>query len=121
MQIFDPASNRDGPTHDDCAANTIFDLPDAERGMACYYPAMGAMQGRAMVVLLQNQRASEPCFRVLVWWDARFPIEINKNPTPLHQCSAQQFIDFGAKVQKFLADEQVRLDAAMQKAKEAVE
>lgn len=76
--------NIEEPTADQCTAH--------ERvgdGYACWYPQMGGYVAKAVIV------PADSCADVYVWHDGDFPFSDGSQPTELHHCAGQQFVDFG--------------------------
>lgn len=85
------------PTIDECNANTVLYEDEDVIYRACWYPQMGGYTGRAVIGFPPGVK--EPCFDVWVWHDGEFPFDPvtspNMEPTVLHHCAADQFINFG--------------------------
>ncbi len=82
------------PTADECERRAV-----VAGCMAVWYPQMGGYCGKAWVV-----PTASGCFDVYVYHDGEFPLrgEHGNKPTRLHHCNAEQFIDFGETVAKFI-------------------
>ena len=62
---------------------------------------MGGYVGASVVLLDKSEGAT--CFDVYIWHDGEFPFS-GKEPHILHHCEAEQFIEFGRRVQKLIAE-----------------
>jgi hypothetical protein len=60
---------------------------------AAYYPQMGGYGSVCWIEL-----DSSGCFDCYIWHDGEFAFGEEQEPTELHHCDPQQFIDFGTLV-----------------------
>jgi hypothetical protein len=89
------------PSDNDCRTNVEIKVNNL-KGYACYYPQMGGYLGKAIVIPLQYDKSTEPCYNVLIWHDGEFPFtQLENEPVTLHHCSADQFIQFGNLLKTF--------------------
>lgn len=97
------------PTADECNKNEVLYEDEDVIYRACWYPQMGGYVAAAVIAFPPG--VENPCFDVYVWHDGEFPFnpvtEPNMEPTFLHHCNPQQFIDFGKFVQQAIRDANV--------------
>lgn len=91
------------PSYEDLDANRL----GAWKGiptMALWYPQMGGYVGKAVAVM------DGDCVDVWVWHDGEFPFADDDEyrgkdgPKLLHHCVAEQFVEFGKKLEAFRDD-----------------
>ena len=80
------------PTSEQCSNNDELTTPHpyvgTVRGVAAWYPQMGGYVGACIIEPLGG------CVDVYVWHDGEFPFG-DGDPTRLHHCDGNQFIEFG--------------------------
>jgi len=93
------------PTADECSRNQLIQESATEVFRAIWYPQMGGYVGRAVIVFTKPEFAPpNACFDVYVWHDGEFPFheDEERNPSRVHHCMAEQFVEFGKTVSELM-------------------